>query len=172
MNWEGCRRKRSWPDLSYYLRQTSVLLAGVWAEIWTRDLSNTKQECRSLGRDFRITLPRFRALTHIITWSLSQWRIGLLLRTTRNLRSYIHTSFPFFHILNGKIHRNTNNLYKTRKYYLARKRGWHGPEENRQVCMYTCSPWPVACNRERSEIYGRRMWFRSTVDVFASPRNY
>jgi hypothetical protein len=54
MNWRGCGRKRSWPNLRHYL---GIYLEGLkeitknlihdsrfWAEIWTRDLQNTTQE--------------------------------------------------------------------------------------------------------------------------------
>lgn len=70
-------------------------------------------------------------------------------------------SFPLFHILDGKIRRNTDNLYKTREYHLV-------TDEKKQAGVYTCSPWPVACSRKRSEIYGLRMRFKSLL--MCSPR--
>jgi hypothetical protein len=60
MNWKVCVRKRSWPDLRYCngiclegLRKpqnTSVRIPGLRAEILSRDLPSTKQECQLLGR--------------------------------------------------------------------------------------------------------------------------
>jgi hypothetical protein len=54
MKWKRCGRELSCHNLRYYLgkfleelrktTKTSVKIAGVWAEIWTRDLSNMKQE--------------------------------------------------------------------------------------------------------------------------------
>jgi hypothetical protein len=54
MNWKGCEKRRSWPKLRYYqgiyleglrkIKKTSVRIAGLRAEIGTRDLPNTKQE--------------------------------------------------------------------------------------------------------------------------------
>jgi hypothetical protein len=55
MNWTGFGRKQLWPISRYYpgIRQeglrknikTSVTIGGLQAEILTRDLLNTKQEC-------------------------------------------------------------------------------------------------------------------------------
>jgi hypothetical protein len=56
MNWKGCGRKLSWPnikELSQNLpggteentNKTSVRIAGLQAEISNRDPPNTKQEC-------------------------------------------------------------------------------------------------------------------------------
>jgi hypothetical protein len=53
MNWKGCGRKQSWPDLRYYpgiclegLRKSSktpVRIADFWAKIWILDLPNMKE---------------------------------------------------------------------------------------------------------------------------------
>jgi hypothetical protein len=53
MIWNGCERKRSWPDFKILSRLSSEgydeihenLIACLPAEIWTRHLQNTKQEC-------------------------------------------------------------------------------------------------------------------------------
>jgi hypothetical protein len=64
MNWKVHGRKRSWHKvkvLSQHLprrnwvkpRKTSVRIAGLRADIWTWDVSNTKQECSPLDHDVR-----------------------------------------------------------------------------------------------------------------------
>jgi hypothetical protein len=63
MNWKGHGRKRSWPNLWYYLgicleelrksTKASARIAGLRAEILNYDLPNTNQECQQLCRDFR-----------------------------------------------------------------------------------------------------------------------
>jgi hypothetical protein len=57
MNWEGCARKRSWPNFKLLLppqnlpwgaediHEKSVTLSGLPTEIRTRSLPNTKQKC-------------------------------------------------------------------------------------------------------------------------------
>jgi hypothetical protein len=57
MNWKVFGRKRSWPKLRYYpsIRlqrpkkrlKISVMIAGVQAEIWTRDTPNTNQDLKT-----------------------------------------------------------------------------------------------------------------------------
>jgi hypothetical protein len=55
MNCKGCEMKRLWPNFELLTRnlpagtaqtlENSVRMAGLRAEISTRDLQNTKQEC-------------------------------------------------------------------------------------------------------------------------------
>jgi hypothetical protein len=37
-------------------RKPSIVIDGLWAEIWTRDLPNTKQECQPTSRLRRLVL--------------------------------------------------------------------------------------------------------------------
>jgi hypothetical protein len=53
---EGTIPVYSWRDWGKP-RKSSVSIAGLRAEIWTRDFPNTKQECQPLGKTSRI--PRF-----------------------------------------------------------------------------------------------------------------
>jgi hypothetical protein len=67
-HWEEFWRKRSWPNIRHYpgirlegLRKTtktSIRMPGLWAEIWTRDLPNTKQECLPRYHDVRSDVVR------------------------------------------------------------------------------------------------------------------
>jgi hypothetical protein len=55
MNWRGCGKKWSWPNLRYHpdtyleglrkITKTSVRVVGFRAEICSVDLPNMKQEC-------------------------------------------------------------------------------------------------------------------------------
>jgi hypothetical protein len=60
------KRRQSWPNLGTTLSfawrfwgkllQTSVRIAGLEASIWTRDLSNMKQECMTLHCDIQLEI--------------------------------------------------------------------------------------------------------------------
>ena len=65
INWNECRKKRSWPYLSYYcgicVRKTtkaSGRIAGLRATIQNRDVPNLEQACYTLDRNLLACLVR------------------------------------------------------------------------------------------------------------------
>jgi hypothetical protein len=53
MNWKGCGRKRSWPNLRYY--------SGICQERLRKTTKNLSQDSRSLGRDLNPGRPEYEA---------------------------------------------------------------------------------------------------------------
>jgi hypothetical protein len=53
MNWKGCGRKRSWPNLRYY--------PGICLEGLTKTTKNLSQHSRSPGRDLNPGPPEYEA---------------------------------------------------------------------------------------------------------------
>jgi hypothetical protein len=60
MNWKEFGRKLSWPNSRWIclvelrkITKTSVRIAGLRAEIWTRNIPNSKQECYPPDHDVR-----------------------------------------------------------------------------------------------------------------------
>jgi hypothetical protein len=63
MNWKGCERKRSWPNLRYY---PSICLEGP-----RKTVQNLSQDSWSPGRDLNPRPPEYEA--GVLTTRLRRW---------------------------------------------------------------------------------------------------
>jgi hypothetical protein len=178
MNWEGCRRKRSWPNWMPYpdvywrdwgqLRNISLRLANLWADIWTRDLPNTKQEWttrprRSVRRiGWALSLQAMdileTALINTAVWLLATWCNIVALYFCSDEKWLINEADKLLNCgLQYELLRSTSDITTPRKHLL------HASVLYQHRCCVT--EWKI-CSYSRivwtGEFHpGRRCWIKT-----------